>query len=255
MEMVKKSLRIAIVDDNDEDREWVKRVAEAAVRELGNNLADELSMETYISANDLLTDLECGAFYSVFLIDIKMPETTGLILAKEIQKYYTNVVIIFITDYIEYAVNAFEVNAYRYILKRELDVKLPQALQDVIPRLRKRSNGCYLLSHYRDLEVILYDDIYYISKENKNVVFHHRYGVSYERKTLKQVYEKLPKIQFIEAGRGYIVNVAQIKRFGSREILLYNGKSIPVGKANTNEMMVKVMEYWSSEKLQYGFWK
>lgn len=163
--------------------------------------------------------------------------------------------IIFITDYIEYAVNAFEVNAYRYILKRELEVKLPQALQDVIPRLRKRSNGCYLLSHYRDLEVILYDDIYYISKENKNVVFHHRHGLSYERKTLKQVYEKLPQIQFIVAGRGYIVNVAQIKRFGSREILLYSGESIPVGKANADEMMVKVMEYWSSEKLQYGFWK
>jgi two-component SAPR family response regulator len=53
----------------------------------------------------------------VIFLDIEMPGLTGVEFAERIQQVSTEVMIVFITAYDEYAVKAFEMNAVDYILK------------------------------------------------------------------------------------------------------------------------------------------
>lgn len=55
--------------------------------------------------------------YDIALLDIDMGETNGIELARKLRAENENIVIIFITNFIQYAPEGFEVQAFRYLLK------------------------------------------------------------------------------------------------------------------------------------------
>ena len=238
------SIRIAIIDDDENSREQIKTITEKTLSEQNQNCF----VKTYASAIDLLMDLENGVYYGAFLVDVEMPKMTGLELARKIQKYYADATIIFVTDYVQYSPGAFEVNAFRYIMKRDLHEKLPMALKKMIPRLENKATGCYIIRHYLDAEVLLYREIFYIKKEGKNVVFCHTHGESSERKSLIKIAEELPQGQFIEVTRGYLVNASHVMALKNKELIMRNGDRIPVARKNIEDILERIAAYWNSEK-------
>lgn len=238
------SIRIAIIDDDENSREQIKTITEKTLSEQNQNCF----VKTYASAIDLLMDLENGVYYGAFLVDVEMPKMTGLELARKIQKYYADATIIFVTDYVQYSPGAFEVNAFRYIMKRDLHEKLPMALKKMIPRLENKATGCYIIRRYLDAEVLLYREIFYIKKEGKNVVFCHTHGESSERKSLIKIAEELPQGQFIEVTRGYLVNASHVMALKNKEFIMRNGDRIPVARKNIEDILERIAAYWNSEK-------
>ena len=238
------SIRIAIIDDDENSREQIKTITEKTLSEQNQNCF----VKTYASAIDLLMDLENGVYYGAFLVDVEMPKMTGLELARKIQKYYADATIIFVTDYVQYSPGAFEVNAFRYIMKRDLHEKLPMALKKMIPRLENKATGCYIIRRYLDAEVLLYREIFYIKKEGKNVVFCHTHGESSERKSLIKIAEELPQRQFVEVSRGYLVNASYVMALKNKELIMRNGDRIPVARKNIEDILERIAAYWNSEK-------
>ena len=238
------SIRIAIIDDDENSREQIKTITEKTLSEQNQNCF----VKTYASAIDLLMDLENGVYYGAFLVDVEMPKMTGLELARKIQKYYADATIIFVTDYVQYSPGAFEVNAFRYIMKRDLHEKLPMALKKMIPRLENKATGCYIIRRYLDAEVLLYREIFYIKKEGKNMVFCHTHGESSERKSLIKIAEELPQGQFVEVSRGYLVNASYVMALKNKELIMRNGDRIPVARKNIEDILERIAAYWNSEK-------
>ena len=76
--------------------------------------------------------------YDIALLDIDMGETNGIELARKLRAENRNIVIIFITNFIQYAPEGFEVQAFRYLLKSDLSAKLysyfDSAVQEVLQR-------------------------------------------------------------------------------------------------------------------------
>jgi len=70
----------------------------------------------------------------VAFLDIEMPETTGLELAEKIMSAGSDMEIIFVTAYDQYALEAFSVNALDYLLK-PLSY---EAVERTVSRLKKR---------------------------------------------------------------------------------------------------------------------
>ena len=70
----------------------------------------------FTKAADALAYLE-GEKADVALLDINMPGTDGMQLAKIIREKWTDTAIIFLTGYTEYALDAFAVHASGYLLK------------------------------------------------------------------------------------------------------------------------------------------
>ncbi len=238
------SIRIAIIDDDENSREQIKTITEKTLSEQNQNCF----VKTYASAIDLLMDLENGVYYGAFLVDVEMPKMTGLELARKIQKYYADATIIFVTDYVQYSPGAFEVNAFRYIMKRDLHEKLPMALKKMIPRLENKATGCYIIRRYLDAEVLLYREIFYIKKEGKNVVFCHTHGESSERKSLIKIAEELPQGQFVEVSKGYLVNASYVMALKNKELIMRNGDRIPVARGSVEKILEGIAAYWNSEK-------
>lgn len=124
-------IRIGALDDS---REWLRTEEKITDRYFADS-GEEYEFCTYSNVNKFLLDLDEGNYFDIYLLDIEMPETNGLQVAREIKKVCLDSFIIYITGYVEYAVEAFEVNAYRYIPKKMLAEKLPEAYASLQAKL------------------------------------------------------------------------------------------------------------------------
>ena len=62
--------------------------------------------------------------YDIAFLDIDMGDSSGIDLARTLRRENPGVVIIFLTNFIQYAPEGFEVQAFRYLLKRDMNEKL-----------------------------------------------------------------------------------------------------------------------------------
>jgi len=101
-------LRIAVLDDERHALELFESVAES--------FEDISHCGLFNDADDLLAYLEANSLDVLFL-DIEMPGKSGMQLAEELCEIRPEISIVFVTAYSEYAVEAFELSVFDYILK------------------------------------------------------------------------------------------------------------------------------------------
>lgn len=107
-------LQIAVCDDEESAVQAHREMAERCLQQCG--AAGKITV--YTSSSSLLCDItEDQFYYDLILLDIEMPERTGMELAEKIKPFLPNVKIIFITSHIEYAIDAFELSIFRYVPK------------------------------------------------------------------------------------------------------------------------------------------
>lgn len=101
-------LRIAVLDDENHALERFASVSEEL---------DEIEhCELFDDAEDLLVFLKSNPVNMVFL-DIEMPGRSGMQLAEEIRELNAGISVVFVTAFTQYAVEAFELSAFDYLLK------------------------------------------------------------------------------------------------------------------------------------------
>lgn len=68
----------------------------------------------------------------IAFFDVDMKHFNGIDLARKLHSINPNAIIIFVTNYIEYAPTGYEVNAFRYLLKSEMENRLDRILEDAL---------------------------------------------------------------------------------------------------------------------------
>lgn len=78
----------------------------------------------------------------IAFFDIDMKPYNGIDLARKLHNENPNAIIIFVTNYIEYAPAGYEVNAFRYLLKPEMDKNFERIFEDALEAIQKKSPDC-----------------------------------------------------------------------------------------------------------------
>lgn len=125
------SLNLLIVDDEAPARLRMKTLLADVADECGTDLPLTICGEAS-HANEALACLSAQTV-NVILLDINMPEQTGLGLANELKQRYPNSqerpAIIFCTAYDEHALDAFALHAIDYLVKPVRAARLKEALK------------------------------------------------------------------------------------------------------------------------------
>lgn len=234
-------LKIAVLDDQELYLEAIEAITRNCMLEQGKSY----ELFTYNSPDDLLYDIEEDNKYDIYLLDVELPTISGLEVAKKIREKYCEPIIIYITNYVEYAIEGYEANAYRYIPKKMLEQKLPEAYASICPSMENKKKEFYMIEKNHKLERIAYEDLYYVKKDEKYIVLVHKHGVSRDRKTIAEFLENVKSCDwFIGVDRSSVVNALHIMSLKNQKIILRNGEEIPISKPKLSYVKKEIMRIW-----------
>lgn len=232
-------IRIAVLDDEKEDLE---KEAEITQEYFADRKA-KCEIVRYQNVEWFLMGLKEEKF-DLYILDAEMPGKNGIEVAKEIRKLYAEPVIIYVTNHLNYAVEAYEVNTYRYISKDKMEQGLKAAYDTLLPILLAKEEKYYIVKKRSELEKIAYSDIFYVKKEGKCVVFVHRNGETSVRESLLTIEKALNSSEFILADRGYLANIHHVMKMKSRTLYMRNGNIITVGRERFKHVKAAIENYW-----------
>jgi DNA-binding LytR/AlgR family response regulator len=164
--------------------------------------------------------------YDVVFLDVELPGMTGLEVARLVLERAEHPDVVFVTAHQRYAVDAFAVEAFDYLVK---PVE-PQRLARVVERLsqaRKRQGPevekIAVVSAGGAQTLVDYDGVYWIEADGDYSRVH-TYDRSYlSTSSLRELAELLPSSRFSRIHRSHVVNlgkVAEVRRSGPDRLLL-----------------------------------
>lgn len=234
-------IQIAICDDERDAVVMHEKIVCQCLQETGNGG----KVSTYTRSSNLLCDImDDNFFFDLILLDIEMPESSGMEMAEKIRPFLPEVRIIFITSHIEYAIDAFELSVFRYVPKDDLEKRLPNAIRDAVKLIALEEGKVYSIRTNSRWEKIPYKDIFYIQRDGKNAVITAGNGVYKVRRSLQQIFEELSAEEFIYIDRGCIVNMIYIMQVRDGMAVLKNGMSLPVSRSHLQEVKRQINTYW-----------
>ncbi|WP_340020960.1 LytTR family DNA-binding domain-containing protein [Paenibacillus sp. FSL K6-1096] len=158
----------------------------------------------------------------VIFLDINVPSIDGVLLAHNISRFAVKPYIVFITAYKEHAAEAFEIEAFDYILKPYSEARIQAMLKKLEGAIAagsrqgkegavKPSSGKVNLWKNEKIIVVDADEIYYASAQEKTtsvITKGEEYSMSL---SISEFHTRLPQEQFFRCHRSYIVNLSKIK--------------------------------------------
>ena len=173
--------------------------------------------------------------YQVFFLDVVM-QSSGIELASQIRKYREDAIIVFTTSSKDFALDAFGVRAYDYLLK-PLD---PSNTNKCITRIFNDIQNtpvalCKIKTTDHSLTTVNIKDIAYIESINRRIVIHKKNNEEITSTTLHSKFlESIPfdyeKANFINCHASYVVNMNYVKSITDKSFIMKNDEVIPISK-------------------------
>lgn len=176
----------------------------------------------------------------VVLLDIQMPDFTGLDLIKSLDKKPQ---IIFTTGHAEYAVEAFEHRVTDFLTK---PVELPRLLKAIdharlnIPSSAgsEEMSELFIKVDGRYVRLDL-DEVLYVESLGDYVTFRTAKEKYIVHSTLKNIDDKIKNSKFLKVHRSYIVNLSKVVDIEETNMVIAD-KVIPVSRAHKPILMNKI---------------
>lgn len=181
--------------------------------------------------------------FDIILLDIQMKHLDGMAAAEKIRKVDSDVIIIFITSTVQYAVQGYAVDALGYVLKPVPYLQFEQLFDKAIARVNAKREKVFIRVSVDERQIKLdCDSIYYIESQRNNVCIHCLDADYVTAGPLKKFDEMLGGHGFSKCHNAYIVNLSYVEAVQKEEVLLTNGVELPISRARKKEFMAALTE-------------
>lgn len=241
-------MKILLCDDNALFLETFRK----KVRELLNIEKIDAAVYAYPSLEDIPDSIlsSCNIFF--LDIDFCSISQNGMELARKIRKRNSDAIIVFITNYIEYAPEGYEVSAFRYLLKKDIDTKLQPCMRDIIKRFFAEQKRIKITASGEVISVKV-SDIVFVEADKHNVIMHVQALTHSKEKTYK-FYSSLTDIErqlipsgFLRIQKSYLANMDRIEKMNCQETIFDNGISLRISQKNYAELK-KIYLLWKGKQ-------
>ena len=197
------------------------------IEKIRNILLDE-ETETYTSPTVLLNTIFSGKRYDVLFLDIMMPEIDGISLARELRELDEDMLIVFITSKIEFMQTGYEVKAFRYLLKDQIDTGLPKIWKDIEKELLDRADTYFTYEFERKTYRYPCRDILYLESNLRRIILHTNRDTATLYGKLDDLAIKYP--MFVRIHKSFLVNRRHIRSISAGMVVLSNGDVLPISR-------------------------
>ena len=233
------NIRILLCDD---DLIFLK----ALHREIAR-VFERLNMRTaitaFLSPKEILPERFADCDMAFLDIDFEKENQNGIDIARALRNVNSHALIFFVTNYVDYAPAGYEVQAFRYILKRDMKDVLERYILQAVESMADDQEYLQLRDKEQTVDLPL-EQITYLEVLDHYVSIHASEKVYTLGATLSSLEKELEAHGFLRVHNSYLVNMRLICKFRSRECLLEDGTSLAVSAKN-----------YAQQKEKYLMWK
>ena len=217
---------LAICDDKQEELDAILSLVEAWQGERDVSLPHRM----FRGAAELLEAARRERF-TLYLLDVMMPEMDGLEAAREIRRFDDAAEIVFLSTSPGFAYESYGVRALNYLLK-PLEREKLFALLDQLSLREQKPQEALTLRTATTIIRVPFAKISYVEVIGKHVYFH-----LVDRDTREVVgslkdFESLllPRPEFMRVHRSYLVNMFQVEQLSAAGLRTFQGANLPVSR-------------------------
>lgn len=233
-------MRILVCDD---DKVIMQRIADI----IRTHSESKGSVPTIVESINP-EEIDLTEEFDIAFLDIDMPRMNGMELARKLHDIKSNTIIIFITNFIQYAPEGYEVGAFRYLMKNQISEKLSYYFDLAVEEATKRRRIITIQVNGEHIDVPT-ADILYMESQGRIIVMHlinnsralyRFYG------NMSELEQKFKILGFLRVHKSYLVNMEYIDVFQCKKLELKGGIRIPSSERRYSELKQQYLK-WEAE--------
>lgn len=238
-------LHIALCDDEPEQRALTGGLLRQYIKERPG-LAAQLSV--FSSGAALLEQVENGGDFDLYVLDIIMPELSGIDLGVKLRNMGSNGSIVYLTTSPDYAVDSYLAQAFFYLLKPVNPPRLFEVLDQAAALLHKRRAASVQVKTKDGLLLLPLDGLLYAELAGRAVRYHLSGGETVGGMTLRGTFSRemeplLSDRRFILCGSSFVVNLHYVTAVGKGELTV-SGVRVPLSRGLAAQVKQRWGDYW-----------
>lgn len=229
-------MKIAIVDDERK----VTDLLEGYIRRFEQEHNVLVGVSVFHHPNDFL-----GSFsesYDLILMDIEMPGLNGIETAREIRRMDKRVVIIFITNMAQYAINGYEVEALDFVIKPLAYADFVMKLQKAMRYIARNQDKKIAINTSDGVVHIDISDLLFVEVIRHYLVFHTLNGDYTVRGVMKETEIELSSYHFVRSNHCYLVNLRHVETIRGNMVKV-GSHDLQISRNKKNEFLMEFTRY------------
>lgn len=233
-------MRIAICDDQKEDREKEIQALKSVIR--------NFEIEEFEDGNKLVQH-HMHVPYDMIILDVLMPAISGIDTAAKIRDFDTDTPIVFMSQSEEFGVQSYRVLAFDCLLKPIDKNQLKSCMHRLFEKGRSKH---FITVTYSGTETkILLSNILCLESNLRKVVF----TLTEKREIevagkLADFEQYLAEYGFCRCHKSYMVNIEHIENIVSDTFYLTDGKAVKISRSYLKSAKKAYFDYVFSSKMQ-----
>jgi len=219
-------IKIAICDDEPEEIERAHNFLRNYIQE---HPQYDIQIVAFFAPLELLAYVEKNGSFDIFLLDVYMAGMLGTDAARELRQIDDKGEIIFVTSSRDHALDAFEVDASKYLIKPYTESNIFSALDKVLKRLNvERRHMITLKTSEGIVRVFSRDIVFTETGRNNYQIIHTIKGEKIVvRMTVTEIFELLlPAKFFVRCGVSINLNLKYIRQIRKDSIIFDSGEHL-----------------------------
>ena len=241
-------VRIAVCDD---DEQQLQQTAALLGVYFQSRPGLKGQVETFSGGNTLLARMEELSSFDLYVLDILMPELSGIETGRRLRAQGDGGEIIYLTHSNDYAADSYDVRAFFYLLKPVEEGKLFQVLDGAIKKLNQRRSSAIVVNTAEGQQRLLLEQIRYAERVGRCIRYYCTDGIVDSQTIRVSLREAsaplLAQRYFYLCGSSFVLNFQHVKGVSGQVALLDNGETVILPRASATNFKKAWGSYWLEE--------
>ena len=187
--------------------------------------------------------------WDLVLMDVEMPGQNGIETARQLRRVNDRAAIIFITNYIQYALEGYEVQAFRYLLKPIDAAQFEQVVGTALDEIHHRQTAYLQLKGRSEIIRLAIDELIYAETKRGHLLLHTPGKVLECYSTMEKLEQELKQEAFFRCHSSFLVALEAVRQIEKQDVVLKDGTRVPVSKNRKKGMKQALTNFWGGKFL------